>query len=262
MRKIITVFSICLATFFLGASGIFAESQFDSFAIQQAGKLLSNPPQFIYEFQRNMESVNPLPPGKRAGINYHFLGGIILVPLPDITSAGNFALKARLHPEGRLYPGLPQVDIVGGYWKSLLTGLIEDKNAKETDKDTKVTKADLYGSFYGLTFTSSLEPRVRLYWNYKYSDLSIDINLNKTEDILGSRVSSFKGGLTEHTFSAGMEHTYGKDKRWVIEGGYGIKNNLLTAKVSWYRKYFEFGLNIYPESVFVMQPQINFHYNF
>lgn len=244
------------------ATSVLAESQFESFAIQQAGKLLSNPPQFIYEFQRNMESAFPLPPGKRAGLNYHFLGGIILVPLPDVTSAGNLAAKVRLHPEGRLAPGLPQLDLVGGYWKSFLSSLIEDKNAKATDADTKVTKADLNGLYTGFTMASSLEPRVRLFWGYKYSDLNIDINLNKAENVLGSSVSSFKGSLTEHTFSAGMEHTYGENKRWIIEGGYGMKNNLLSTKVSWYLKYVELGLNIYPESVFVMQPQLNFHYNF
>ena len=240
----------------------FAEEQFSSFGIQQVGKLIANPPLFIYEFQRNMESSNPLPPGKFIGFNYHFLGGILIVPLPDVTSAANLSGKFRIHPEGRLYPGLPQFDVVGGYWTSLLTPMIEDKNASATDTETKLKRADLKGYYSGLVMTSSLEPRVRLFWSYKYSKLDIDIDLNKSEKILGSTVSSFKGGLREHTLSAGLEHTYGKDKRWIFEGGYGVINNLITGKVSWYRKYFEIGLNIYPESVFIMQPQINFHVNF
>jgi hypothetical protein len=243
-------------------SPLHAENQFQSFAIQQAGKLLANPPQFIYEFQRNMESTYPLPAGKRFGVNYHFLGGIVIIPLPDITSAYNISGKIRLHPEGRLYPGLPQVDVVGGHWDSLLTSLIEDKDAKSTDADTKVTKAALNGSYAGIVMTSSLQPRVRLFWSYKYSLTDMDIRLNRAEKVLGSDVSSFSGALREHTLSAGIEHTYAKDRRWMMEGGYGVTNNLLTAKVSWYRKYLEIGLNIYPESVFVMQPQINFHFNF
>ena len=88
------------------------------------------------------------------------------------------------------------------------------------------------------------------------------IGLNRPEKILGNTISSFKSELTEHTLSAGIEHTYGQDKRWIIEGGYGVKNNLLSAKVSWYRKYIELGLNIYPESVFIMQPQFNIHFHF
>lgn len=241
---------------------VLGENQFQSFGIQQAGKLLSDPPLFVYEFQRNMESTNPLPPGKRFGINYHFLGGILIVPLPDITSAANLAGKLRLHPEGKLYPGLPQIDLVGGYWESLLTTLIEDSDAKATDNDTKIKNADFKGSYAGFTMTSSLEPRVRLFWGYKYSRLNINIGLNKPETILGNSISSFEGRVKEHTFSAGIEHTYGQDKRWILEGGYGVTNHLLTAKVSWYRKFLEIGLNVYPESVFIMQPQINFHFNF
>lgn len=256
-------FTIFFSFLFFGfIPSLFSENQFQSFAIQQAGKLLANPPLFIYEFQRNMESTNPLPPGKKIGLNYHFLGGILVVPLPDLTSAGNLSGKFRLHPEGRLYPGLPQFDLVGGYWQSLLSPLIEDKNAKATDTDTKLKRADLKGYYGGLIMASSLEPRVRLFWSYKYSLLDIDIDLNKSEKILGSSVSSFKGGLKEHTLSAGLEHTYGENKRWILEGGYGVKNNLISAKVSWYRKYLELGLNIYPESVFIMQPQVNFHFNF
>lgn len=241
---------------------LWAENQFDSFAFQQVGKLLANPPLFIYEFQRNMESTNPLPPGKWLGFNYHFLGGILIVPLPDLTSAANLSGKVRLHPEGRLYPGIPQFDIVGGYWGSLLTPLIEDKNSTDTDSQTKLKRANLKGYYGGLVMTSSLEPRVRLFWSYKFSRLDIDFDLNKSQKILNTSVKSFNGNLREHTLSAGLEHTYGKDKRWILEGGYGVSNNVITGKVSWYRKYLEVGLNIYPESVFVMQPQVNFHLNF
>jgi hypothetical protein len=243
-------------------SSVHAESQFDSFAIQQAGKLLSNPPLFVYEFQRNTESTYPLPPGKRFGLNYHFLGGLLVLPLPDITSAYNLSGKVRLHPEGRLLPGLPQLDVVGGHWDFLFSSVVEDENAKATDSQTKITDADFSGSYAGLVVTSSLEPRVRLFWSYKYSRLDIGVGLNKPEKIFGTEVTGFSGRLTEHTLAAGMEHTYGPNKRWLIEGGYGLTNHLLSARVSWYRKYIELGLNIYPESVFVMQPQLNFHFNF
>ena len=244
------------------ARPLFADNQFDSFAIKQAGKLLANPTLFVYEFQRNMESTNPLPPGKRFGVNSHLLGGILILPLPDITSAFNVSGKVRLHPEGKLAPGLPQVDLVGGYWNSILTSLVEQKGATASDTETKVTRAKFGGSYAGVVLASSLEPRVRLFWGYKVSMLSIDIGLNRPETILGNTISSFKSELTEHTVSAGIEHTYGQDKRWILEGGYGVTDNLLTAKVSWYRKYIELGLDIYPESVFIMQPQFNVHFNF
>src|SRR3989344_6070576 len=115
-----------LAAAFL-AQPLRAENQFESFGVKQAGKLLANPPLFFYEFQRNMESTFPLPPGKRFGVNTHLLGGIIIIPLPDVTSVFNFSAKVRVHPESKLAPGLPQVDFVGGYWNSALTSMVVDK---------------------------------------------------------------------------------------------------------------------------------------
>jgi len=251
-----------MAVFLVRASTLRSENQFESFGLKQLGNILSNPPLFFYEFQRNTESTFPLPPGKRFGVNTHLFGGIIVIPLPDVTSVFNVSGKVRLHPEGRLAPGLPQVDFVGGYWDSLLTSLIENKDSKSTDSSTSLKKITLGGHYVSAVFTSSLEPRLRLFWSYKLSRMNMDIELNKPALILGSSATTFKSDFTEHTVAAGVEHTYGKNTRWLFEGGYGVKNNLLSAKVSWYHKYLEVGLNIYPESVFIMQPQINLHFNF
>lgn len=258
MKKLLAILALGLA---LPAAPARA-GQFESFGLQQAGKLLANPPQFIYEFQRNMEADTPLPPGKWLGFNYHFLGGILIIPLPDVTSAVNLSAKVRVHPEGRLMPGLPQFDLVGGFWTSALASAIEDSDAKATDAETKIKSAELGGKFFGLVATTSLEPRVRLFYGYKYSQLDLKIGLNKAQDILGSQVTSFDGGLKEHTLSAGIEHAYKPGKVWTLSMGYGLKNQLLTAKVARHGKFLTLGLNIYPESVFIMQPQVNFHLEF
>jgi hypothetical protein len=260
MRKFILVVLIAAVPFACGT--VRADNQFESFAIQQAGKLLANPPLFVYEFQRNMETTTPLPPGKGLGVNYHFLGGILIVPLPDITTAYNISAKVRLHPEGRLYPGLPQLDLVAGRWKCLPAHKLEDSNASPTDSQTKVTNFDVGGHYVAAVVSSSLEPRVRLFWSLKASKLDVDVGLNKPTDVFGTQVQKFRGRLLEKTFAAGLEHTYAENKRWTIEGGYGMKNHLLSAKVAWSGRFLEMGFNIYPESVFIMQPQMNFHVYF
>ncbi|MCH8979825.1 MAG: hypothetical protein IH945_11375, partial [Armatimonadetes bacterium] len=58
------------------------------------------------------------------------------------------------------------------------------------------------------------------------------------------------------------EHPTGPNKFWLLQTNYGLKNNSIMAKVSWYRKYLELSLNIYPEGIFVIHPSMNFHYNF
>jgi hypothetical protein len=178
-----------------------------------------------------MESTTPLPAGKVVGVQSHLLGGIIIVPLPDVTSAYNVSAKARVHREGQLMPGFPQIDMAAGRWDSLLSSRLENPDASATDSQTKVTHFDVNGSYLAAVVSSSVEPRVRLFWGYKYSKLNIDLGLNKPEDIFGAQVQSFAGRLEEHTVSAGLEHTYALNKRWIIEGGYGLKNKILTAKV-------------------------------
>jgi hypothetical protein len=190
------------------------------------------------------------------------LGGIIVIPLPDLTTAYNYSIKARLHREGQLAPGLPELDLIGGQWNCVFAKKLEKKDAKPTDSKTSVTNFDVKGHYLAATLSSSVEPRVRLFWSYKVSRLNIDMELNKPDTILGTQVQSFAGRLTEHTVSAGIEHTYKPGHTWIMEGGYGAKNHLLTAKVAWSGPICEMGFNIYPESVFVMQPQINFHVYF
>jgi hypothetical protein len=240
-----------------------AEDQFSSFGIQQVGKLITNPTLFVYEFQRNTESTFPVPPGKALEFQTHLLGGLIVIPLPDISTAYNFTVKARVHPEGRLLPGMPQIDLVAGQWKSLLGSVVEDPDAQPTDSQTSLTNFDVDGHYMAAVISSSLEPRVRLFWSYKMSKLNMDIRLNKPWEVFaGTTIQNFSGTMEEHTFAAGLEHAYADGKRWYIEGGYGIKNHLLTAKVGRSGRFIDLGLNIYPESVFIMQPQLNFHVSF
>jgi hypothetical protein len=238
------------------ADGLF--DKFDSYLFQNAGKIVTDPPGFLYEFQRNMEQTSPLPPGRRLMVNYHFLSGFLIVPLPDIaTSAINGSAKLRLHPEGRRIPGFPQVDFCLGYWASLLTGLVE-KEPEEPD-DTTITDLSVDGSYYALTLSSSIEPKVRLFWGYKYSRLNIELQLSKEEEIMGQVADYFNNGLREHTVSAGIELATNVNKQWVLQWDYGIVNKVVSAKVMWQHKIYDFGINFYPEAVFFLQPQMNFH---
>ena len=224
------------------------------FGLQQAGRLLADPTLFLYEFQRNAESSSPLPPGKNLGFQTHLLGGILILPLPDLTSVGNITAKVRLHPESRRIPGFPQVDLFGGYWGLLLAPLVET--------DDGITDLHVNGGYFGLTMASSVEPRTRLFWSYKFTRLGVQIALAEAGDVLGQSVQGFRTALFEHTFSAGIEMAYRKKSRWIFQGDYGFRTRAVSARVSWYHRIFEFGFNFYPESVFIMQPQLNLHANF
>jgi hypothetical protein len=193
-------------------------------------------------------------------LNYHFLSGFLIVPLPDIaTTAINISGKLRLHPEGRRIPGFPQVDFSYGYWTSLLAGLVEDNPDPEKPDETRITSLGVGGHYLGFTLASSVEPKVRLFWGYKYSSLDIELKLSKEEEIMGATADYFNNGLREHTVSAGIELATNVNKQWVLQWDYGIVNKVISARVMWQHKIYDFGFNFYPEAVFFLQPQMNFH---
>jgi len=75
-------------------------------------------------------------------------------------------------------------------------------------------------------------------------------------------VNDIDTGFEDSFFVVGLESPKGLNKLWSIQLNYGMDTQTIASKVSWYGKYFELGLNIYPEGVFVVHPVWNFHLNF
>ncbi len=222
---------------------------FGTKATQLAGEIIANPAGFFYEFQQDLETTTPLPPGK----TYGFQTGIFPTLLP--ATYANLSGKYRLHGEGKISPGLPQLDIAGGYWNMIAT-----KIATEQSKD--ISNLDFNGYYLDLIMSSSVSPKIRTFYGYKYSQLKASLKLNKAVDIAGAQVTTFDSGFKDDFLIAGIEHITGINKFWSIQVNYGIKEQVLASKISWYGKYFEFGLNIYPEGILVIHPVLNFHLNF
>ncbi|MFA6582739.1 MAG: hypothetical protein WCS77_00435 [Elusimicrobiaceae bacterium] len=212
-------------------------------------QILTNPAAFFYEFQQDLEWTTPLPPGSWGGVQL----GIFPVLLP--MGYANLSGKLRLHPEGRWFPGMPQVDVYGGYWKMLLA----DMAVKQSDD---ITSADFHGQYVGLTLTTSVSPKVRLFGGWKYARVRANLQLSKQQDIFGTKVDSFSSGLEDHFLVAGIEYPTGLNKWWTMQFNYGLTQELISAKLGWSGQYFDLGLNVYPEGVLVIHPTWNFHVYF
>lgn len=217
---------------------------------QMVGEIITNPGAFFNDFQQDLEATQPLPPGDWLG----FQTGVFPTTLP--MTMLNASAKIRLHEEGRLASGLPQLDLFGGCWDMVGAKLAE----KHMSDD--VNSASFRGNYFGAMLASSLSPRVRLFWGYKHSKLRADLNLKKSVDILGTQVSSFQSGFEDNFFIAGIEHATGLDKFWSIQLNYGLSTKSVASKISWYGRHFEWGINIYPEGVLVLHPVLNYHLNF
>ena len=248
------------------------------------GQILSNPTGLFFDWQQDAESITPLPPGKWIGFDYHLgqffplgptlglppmTGVMIPIPLPDPTTAGNISGKLRLHAEGRWAPGVPQIDLIGGAWNFLPSNSIVDRNATASDPNTKLTDATLKGKYYGLVLTSSLEPRVRLFWGYKYSSMDANVSLNRPFHLLGADIQNLSATFNDHFLFAGLEHPTTKGHYWTVAMSYGVNSKLLAGKVAWSGHFWDIGLNFYPEGIGLypfpgipIHPTIGMHLNF
>ena len=247
MKKLILI----LLALFLVKSHAFATVDWESKGMQIAGEIIANPAGFFYDFQQDLEATTPLPPGKRFGFQMGLFPTLIPVTYTNISG------KYRLHGEGRIAPGVPQLDLIGGYWDMLA--------AKMATKDSKSIDSAKFGGYYvGAIMSTSVSPRVRTFWGYKRSQLDASLKFKPGEEptLLGTTVHSFDTGFKDDFFIAGIETPRSVGKLWSIQLNYGLKTQTFSSKVSWYGKYFELGLNIYPEGVLVVHPVWNFHLNF
>lgn len=248
MRKCLAVFILTLLPG-LFSSAAHAGIDWEAKGGEIVSQIVTNPAAFFYEFQQDLEATTPLLPGKNFGVQVGLFPS--LLPM----GYGNISGKMRLHPEGRLLPGLPQLDVYGGYWRMGWAQL-----AVNQSKD--VNNADFHGHYAGLMLASSVSPKVRIFGGWKYSSLTANLDMAKAHEIMGTEVTSFRSNLYDNFLVAGVECPTGLNNFWTMQFNYGLTQEIIAAKVSWYGKYFELGFNIYPEGVLVIHPVWNFHLNF
>lgn len=245
MKKIIFIFSLIYIS--IPAFSIDWESK----GMELIGEIVANPAAFFYDFQQDLEGTTPLPPGKSFGIQTGLFP--TLIPL----GYANGSAKLRLHAEGRIAPGLPQLDLIGGYQDMIFAKIA----ANQSDD---ITDATFNGNYLGLILTTSVTPKIRTFYGYKYSQLKAKLTFaaGSEPELLGTKINSFDTGFKDSFLIFGIETLKTTNKFWSMQLNYGLKEKNITTKVSWYGKWFELGLNIYPEGVLVIHPIWNFHLNF
>lgn len=214
-----------------------------------ASRIISNPAVFFIEMQHDLESTAPVITGKRVSVQ----SGII----PAFAPAGmlNLSAKYKLHSEGRVRQYLPQIDIAAGYWNMLWTQM-----AACNSDDIK--EADFDGYYFGVLFAYTVDPKTRFFGGLKHSQLNADLILAEPKKILGANAVSFDSGFSDNFMMFGIEHLIKPGVWWIANINYSTKQKFLAAKISRYGKYFELGVNIYPEGIVVIHPVVNFHIDF
>ncbi len=247
--KKIKILILILTLFIISIINLF--SSFEDNLRQMLSQAISDPSRFVYEIQNNYEITLPVSPGKK----YNFNSGLFPGFFPFTYS--NVSINYNLYKEDEFKTGIPQIDIIagGGY---LFGGKIM------ANQTSYIDSAVFYGYHTGFILSSSLSSKTRIFYGYKYSHTKAKLELNKsrTYELIGVRIDSFNSEFNENTIVFGVETLKNIDKRWAIQFNYGFTNNTIATKLSWYGKWFELGINIYPEGVIVIYPVWNMRLNF
>jgi hypothetical protein len=247
MKKLILTLAVLMCL-----NGIsFATIDWESKGMQIAGEILANPSAFFYDFQQDLEGTTPLPPGKVFSVQTGLFP--TLIPMTDLNLSG----KYRLHAEGRIAPGVPQLDLIGGYCDMLAAKMAAKKSSS-------IDSAKLDGYYMGAILSSSVSPKIRTFWGYKRSVLAAKIafTAGKEVKLMGTSISNIDTGFKDDFLMAGIETPKGVSKVWSMQLDYGLRTQTFSTKLSWSGRFFELGINIYPEGVLVFHPVWNFHVNF
>ncbi len=217
-----------------------------------ATDIAADPASFLYDLHQNNEDFTPVTPGRFVE------GGMNLFPtfLPLAMLNGN--LKVRLLKE---HGGLPQIDLLGGGWSDMAAWFIPG------------TKVGWWGWNLGAIVSGSIDPRMRVFGGYEYSQMRADLELGDKIDA-GSMFGSLEGlpdlstlnsihvGKREHYLVLGAELLRSSDKYLVAQMSYGLAGQRLAARLTWKGKGFNTGIAFYPEGSWVIWPFESFTVRF
>lgn len=227
----------------------------ESAGLEMATQVATDPVSFLFDMHLNSQDRTPLPVGKAWQIGLPFFPN--LLPFASLGLGG----KGQVHRE---HGGWPQIDIFGGGWDSIPLMAVSS-----TEFD-----GVLYGYHLGFVVTESLDPQMRIFAGYEFTQMRVDLDfaMGDDEPVDPADIQGFddfqdsfekiRAANTEHFLFAGTELLRTPTKRFVAEVGYGIVNAKTIFRLTWSSKTWDTGLAFYPEAAWIIWPQAHIQVRF
>jgi hypothetical protein len=219
-----------------------------------ATRIVLDPLDFLYDLHLTTEDRTPLPVDRRFQVGTNLFPN--LVPFTQFALSG----KGRLHRE---HGSWPQVDLRLGGWY-FIGGAIVSSAVKEFT-------GSLFGYHAGLSAAVTVDPRLRVFGGYEFSQLRANVDIEFDPDSgtnsgtgfdLQNAFSSLHAGRADHFLFVGGEVLRTPVKRLVAEAGWGLVNRKLIARITWASRNFDTGFAFYPEGAWALWPVWNFQVRF
>jgi hypothetical protein len=210
-------------------------------------KFLDDPGDFFFNLHTANEDYSPLPGDKRGSLRFNFFPTFIP------TTWANLSAKAKITNEDGSWP---QIDIAGSYGDLLALHAL---SAGDEGNSVKPTFSDYS---FGVIVSKQMEENTKLFGGIKYSSIQMDVAFSSPIASGDFIVSEIKFDMADTFYYTGIAQHTGKDRYIVGQLAYGPKYKKITSRLMVSNKHFEYGMDIFPEGVFVIQPFCGWHWNF
>ena len=252
MKKTIKVPALLLLALLSASPAMLAASGFQDTAagkelVNLGLKFLDDPGDFFFNLHADNEDFSPVPTNKHGDIRWNFF------PTTFPLSWVNGNLKVKLLNEKSF---VPQIDAVGEYGDMLALHYLPSSDVKPTFKD--------YSG--GLVFSKTVAEGTQFFWGGKLSDITMDVKLSSSSQVkLGEfDLSQVKFDVRDTFAFAGLAHQKNPNNptRLAAQMGYGFKYKKIVARVMISHAHYQWGIDIFPEGLFVLHPFMAWHWNF
>lgn len=245
---ITVLFSINLSFISFANAESFENTALGKEVIKLGLKFLDNPGDFFFNIHNNSEDFSPVLTDRHGSIRFNLFPA--LLPL----SWSNINIKAKIFNEQR-DNFMPQIDLIGQYGNILALNFISG------DVEPSFTDYSI-----GTVISRSVTDETRLFGGVKYSNVSMNVVLSSSSIIeLGEfRVSELNFKVADTFLFMGIAHQkdLNNPKRLVSQLGYGFKYKKIVSRIMIQRRHLDYGMDIYPEGLFVIHPFVAYHWNF
>ncbi|MCX7905723.1 MAG: hypothetical protein N2446_03370 [Elusimicrobiales bacterium] len=241
MERLIFIFIVFLTT--LQSYAIDTRS----FLKRVISKAVKEPSAFFREIKSDTEITLPV----KSGYDNVFTYSIIPSFFPFAFISPSFTRRVYLESS------LPQIDIGGG----LEYFSIGSTLARSSEY---IENISFWGYHLKSIFSNSFSSKIRNFYGIKYSYnfCELDLSDSKKYELLGVEIDEFKFKDFGFYVVFGVEIIRDVNKYFAIQLNYDMSNKNVIMKTGWYGRWFEIGLNFYPDGIIPIHPVWNMRLSF
>jgi hypothetical protein len=210
-------------------------------------KFLDDPGDFFFNLHSSNEDYSPLPSDKNGSVRFNFFPTFFPVTWANLSARANVK-------RGQGY--WPQIDLAGSYGDLLALHAISSGDSENS------VKPSFNDYSVGIVASKEVEKDTRLFCGLKYSSVQMEVVFSSPIAAGDFRISELKFSMADTFFYSGISHHVGNYRYIVGQLGYGFKYKKIVSRVMVSNKHFEYGMDIFPEGLFVFHPFFGWHWYF